>query len=89
MARLNQAITKALECKYFFDVYDELDALEKNVTYQPSVCKNSFVEDPSVSRLALRYGNACNVFLRSAACSYQAVILHRDCITGEPIKTLI
>ena len=106
---LNQAVTKALKCEYFFDVYDELDALEEKVEFQESVCKetfledssmsevkvefhssvcnDTFVEDPTVSNLARQYGNACNRFLRSAACSYQAVILNRDCTTGETIDT--
>ena len=106
---LNRAVTKALKCEYFFDVYDELDAYEEKVEFQESVCEDTFledssisevkvefhssvctptfVEDPSVSNLARQYGNACNRFLRSAACSYQAVILHKDCTTGEPINT--
>ena len=83
---LNQAVTKALECTYFFDVFDELDADEEKVNFQASVCKNTFVEDPAVSDQARQYGNACNSFLRSAACSYQAVVLHQDCTTGEPIE---
>ena len=84
---LNQAVSNALECTYFFDVYDELDALEEKVDFQPSVCEDTFVEDASLSELARQYGNACNSFLRSAACSYQAVILHQDCTTGELIAT--
>ena len=42
-------------------------------------------EEMEETRLAQQYGNACNTFLRSAACAYQAVILHQDCTTGEPI----
>ena len=84
---LNRAVTKALECAYFFDVYDELDAEEEKVNFQASVCKDTFVEDPAISDLARRFGNACNSFLRSAACSYQAVILHQNCTTGEPIES--
>ena len=87
ISQLNRAVTKALECTYFFDVYDELDAEEEKVPFQPSVCKDTFVEDSAISDLARQYGNACNRFLRSAACTYQAVILHQDCNTGEPIET--
>ena len=81
---LNQAVFEYHNCTCFIDVYcDEPDDDEENVTH---VCNNICEEDYSVSRLALEYGNACNVFLRSAACSYQAVILKLNCTTGEPIR---
>ena len=86
IAQLNQAVAQALECVCFFDVFDELD-VEEGINFQPSVCKSTFVENPCLSKLARQFGNACNSFLRSAACSYQAVILHQDCTTGEPIET--
>ena len=84
ISQLNRAVAEALECIWFFDVFDELDA-EEGIDFRPNVCKSNFVEDPCLSKLAQQFGNACNIFLRSAACSYQAVILHQDCTTGEPL----
>ena len=77
---LNKAVTKKLKCIYFINVHDDLDDEE-----EPDACNNNFVEDPKISELALQYGNACNSFLRSAACSYQAQILQRDCTTGDEL----
>ena len=77
---LNKAVTKKLKCNYFINVHDDLDDEE-----EPDTCDNNFVEDSKISKLAQKYGNACNRFLRSAACSYQALILQRDCTTGDEL----
>jgi hypothetical protein len=79
IARLRLAVSQFLECDYFFDVYDEIDAKEEGVEFQPSVCETHFKRNLRLDNLARRYGNACNVFLRGAACTYLAAILKEDC----------
>ena len=105
IVQLAHALSSALECTDFFDVYDEEDAEEEGRKFTPSVCENHFVEgtilcasmvcmslqsaflstDKNLSRQALKYGKACNDFLKNYACFYQAVILQRNCTTGEQI----
>ena len=105
IVQLAHAVSSALECTDFFDVYDEKDAEEEGRKFTPSVCKKRFVEgiilcasmvcmslqsaflstDKKLSKLARKYGKACNGFLKFYACSYQAVILQQDCTTGEQI----
>ena len=38
IAQLLRAVTKSVECREFFDVYDELDAEEEGVEFKPSIC---------------------------------------------------
>ena len=44
IVQLAHAVSSALECTDFFDVYDEEDAEEEGRKFTPSVCENRFVE---------------------------------------------
>jgi hypothetical protein len=42
----------------------------------------SIDDDTTIDELASKYGKACNAILRATACTYQALILQKDCRTG-------
>ena len=42
IAELRRAVTQSLVCEDFFDVYDELDALEEGVKFTNSTCESHF-----------------------------------------------
>ena len=44
-----------------------------------------FSPDEFLDALAMEYGNACNIVLRTTACVYQQVVLGRDCFSGQLI----
>ena len=42
IVELNRGVAKAVECREFFDVYDEQDAEEEGVDFKPSICAENF-----------------------------------------------
>lgn len=86
-----------------FDAEDKLDIFPR-YNIQPQIskrgvdCESILFEKQHLllilaasflDEAAIEYGNACNGALRSAACFYQSIIMHRNCSTGLRIDSPI